>query len=397
MASFNQSETVLNQTLSNLSFFPVLPAFKPWLITSEFAAKISAYSTILVVSILTNTFILYTVKRNANGRMKTSSNLVLVSLSISNLTIIITCVPRLIEALARGSSVWIVSGTLGLCLCKMTYFLADQGIAASFLATVALSFDWFLAVVFPLKKRVNAKITHCAIILTWISATSYAAPILYSTGLRQFWGKTYCAKGVDKIPAWNTLKIVLLGPLPLALVVILNSAVIMKLWCRQTPGTQPDRYSFRRAKETRHRRKNRKAFRLLLAVILVYYICFLPYWIVFIDAVYFKTSQISGSVQVAFSAVCLAYSSSALTPSVLIILSENFRVEAVYIIKWVAGRKARRRVVPVDETKTRTQTQTQNRAVEIENTRNRADTELFLLSPVARAVPTQGNIPHTCS
>ena len=220
---FNQSDRIYNNTVLNSTFSsPHLPVFPPWIITTEWGIKIAAYSIILIASVLSNTFVLYTVKKNANGQMRTTSNFVLVSQSISNLIITLTCIPRMIGVFVVGSYSWHLHGTFGLYLCKIIYFLADQGIAASFLATVVLSLDWFLAVMFPFKRRRNAKLTRYAIVLSWITATLYAGPVFFVTQFRQFFDETFCVKSVEMIPVWNTIKIVLLGPLPLLLVVTLN-------------------------------------------------------------------------------------------------------------------------------------------------------------------------------
>lgn len=284
--------------------------------------QIIVFSLILTLSVFGNLMIVAIVKRNAYSQMKTSHNYLLVSLSVSNLLISVSCIPVYLVSAIYGPYEWKVSGILGLLLCKTGSFIADQAIAASSLTTVMISFDWFLGVFQPLKKHLNRSFARLGLYLSWIVSTIFAGPILYKAQIltppRE--AVQMCTKGVLFDKEWVYTKIVLTGVIPLVLVMTLNTAVILKLWCHKFPGNAVPK---RQRKITQ--RVNRKGFKLPLAIILMFYFCFFPYWIDFVGTFMFGYVRFHKNFVFRVIAVLLAYSNSAVSPCLLLCLGTRYR------------------------------------------------------------------------
>ena len=291
--------------------------------------QIIVFSLILPVSVFGNLMIVAIGKRNSNKQMKTSHNYLIVSLSVSNLMITVSCLPVFLVAGVYGTPEWKVPATAGQVLCKTGSFLADQTIAASSLTTIVISIDWFLCVFQPFKRHLNGMIARVGMVISWLVSTAYAGPILYEAHIKTLFGKVkVCNKGVLFTEQWIYTKVILTGALPLFVVITLNTAVVLKLWCRRYPGHT---VSNRRRRATQ--RANQKGFKLPLVIIVVFYLSFLPYWINFVSTFVLHSRTISHNVAFQVAAQLLAYSSSAITPCILLSLGSRYRAGLITIIK----------------------------------------------------------------
>ena len=313
VANWTSNVTVRSEEESFLSSWK-------WPITAEVGAKIFGYSSVLFLSVLGNTLIVLVAKRNSGGRMRTTSNCFLVSLCVSNMFLTVCFVPGIIKEFSIGYDSWPAGGTFGLVLCKLDVFTGNLAMSMSFLTTVAASFNWFFAVFFPWKKHWRKRVFYILFSLVWVSSIGYASPVIYMADLVEIHGILFCRLFRLKLSGWQTTRVVLLGVTPLLVVISINTAIILKLKMRRRPGNQT----------THQRRSNRvteKAFRMLLVVIVVFYVCFFPYWLGTFDHLFFKTPTVSGSKKFAIAAIFFAYFNGAITPWMLFVFNNNYSAE----------------------------------------------------------------------
>ncbi|KAL9974616.1 hypothetical protein ACROYT_G011674 [Oculina patagonica] len=111
--------------------------------------KTLAYCLLLVVSLMGNTLIIMVVYRD--DKMKTTTNLLIVNMAVSDLLVPIFAMPRANVEILYGNLRWLIDGGFGEALCKLTAFFQDISTAVSVQTLVAIAFDRFYAVWFPLK------------------------------------------------------------------------------------------------------------------------------------------------------------------------------------------------------------------------------------------------------
>ena len=167
------------------------------LIEDPAAAKICktfAYCLLLVVSLIGNTLIIMVVYRD--DKMKTTTNLLIVNMAVSDLLVPIFAMPRANVEIIYGNLRWLIDGAFGEVLCKLTAFFQDISTLVSVQTLVAIAVDRFYAVWFPLKAaQIKPKVRY-VILLIWLISAVIHAPYLYGFQIRTFDdGKTYCFLG----------------------------------------------------------------------------------------------------------------------------------------------------------------------------------------------------------
>lgn len=95
--------------------------------------KALAYSLLLVFSLLGNTLIIMVVCRD--DKMKTTTNLLIVNMAVSDLLVPIFAMPRANVEIFYGNLRWLIDGAFGEALCKLTAFFSryfDGSISSEF-------------------------------------------------------------------------------------------------------------------------------------------------------------------------------------------------------------------------------------------------------------------------
>ena len=121
--------------------------------------KALAYSLLLVFSLLGNTLIIMVVCRD--DKMKTTTNLLIVNMAVSDLLVPIFAMPRANVEIFYGNLRWLIDGAFGEALCKLTAFFQDISTAVSVQSLVVISVERFYAVWFPLKAiRIKPRVKY---------------------------------------------------------------------------------------------------------------------------------------------------------------------------------------------------------------------------------------------
>lgn len=316
MASINSSNT---SSFENVSASPNRGCFS----FDSMAIKVSrvvAYCIVILVSVLGNSLIIYIVAKER--RMRKTVNYFIVNMAAADL-LITFYMPRAISQVYAGFE-WQVEGTAGLIFCKLVVFFHETAIAVSNFTVVAISFDRFFAVVFPLKVFITERGCSAIIVLIWIVAIALRVPMVYGakTIIRQ--GQLTCFLNLDEVlgkgaeKAYYQFTLIGLFSIPLITILILYSTIFIFIKSRKPPGEGLSRnqYHRRRAQATK-----KKVLRMVTVVVGAFVLCWLLY---FIQLILFSY-KITVSCDVLFLKLFLAHFNSALNPCLYVTFSENFR------------------------------------------------------------------------
>lgn len=284
-------------------------------ITAKTVILVTFYSLIFVVGLIGNGLVIYVVLRFA--KMKTVTNLYILNLAVSD-ALFLASLPFLIVTTILKH--WI----FGAAMCKMYFVLFSINFFASVFQLTALSADRFLAVCHPVRssRYRNTTIAFIICLVMWSVSFIVMLPIILysSTTHNPASSRQRCTiiwpEGqpipADKAFTWYTF---LLGFLiPVSLISVLYISVIVRL---QNVGPA--------IKSKERKRSHRKVTRMVLAVISVYVVCWLPYWVFQINLTFKKTEIQEWEIYLFNGLTVLQFANSMLNPLLYAFLSDNFR------------------------------------------------------------------------
>ncbi|XP_036967611.1 cholecystokinin receptor type A isoform X1 [Acanthopagrus latus] len=142
--------------------------------------RIVLYSLIFLLSVLGNSLIIAVLVRNR--RMRTVTNLFLLSLSVSDLMVSLVCIPfTLIPNLMRD----FIFGTV---ICKLVMYFMGVSVSVSTFNLVAISLERYSAICNPLTSRTWQTKSHAAKVITatWVASFILMLPYPISSTLKPF-------------------------------------------------------------------------------------------------------------------------------------------------------------------------------------------------------------------
>nr|XP_034969929.1 cholecystokinin receptor type A isoform X1 [Zootoca vivipara] len=149
-------------------------------ISDQQTVRILLYSLIFLLSVLGNTLVIVVLIRNK--RMRTVTNIFLLSLAISDLMLCFFCmpftlIPNLLEDFIFGSA-----------FCKLTSYFMGVSVSVSTFSLVAISLERYGAICKPLQSRVWQTKTHAmkVIAATWCLSFAIMTPYPIYSKLRPF-------------------------------------------------------------------------------------------------------------------------------------------------------------------------------------------------------------------
>lgn len=262
--------------------------------------------------------------------MQNSTNILILSLALADLSFIICCVPF-------TAMVYVVdSWPLPDFFCKIWNFTTYLSAYCSVYTLVLMSLDRFLAVVFPLRSRVwrTTKNTIIAVIITWIILILANLPLaLYTKAL--YWvendGGSTCKRkmchftwtaifegdiirgiNVENSKIFYTIFFALGYAVPLALICIFYSVLLKELLCGRVS---------KMSKSAESHKGKRKATKLVIIVISVFAACWLP-----VQTIFMLQSYIGGHYELyLLIGNVLAYANSCVNPILYAFFSDTFR------------------------------------------------------------------------
>jgi len=300
--------------------------------------KVAAVILLVIVALVGNCLVILSVF--CNKAMRTTMNYYLVNLSIADLMITAWCpIHSLVKELSDKNQY-----VLPAVFCKIGVFYTVLCMVSSILTLSAISFDRFLAVIFPLRTRVTQRKARYFIVSVWIVAAMVASPFLFYrkiVELRQniggySWSSQSC---MDVFPTtlecdqrthkmfqdqtakkiYYSLVNIVMFFIPIVLMTICYSMIVAKLYCTVSPGE-------RVGGVPPQARAKRKVVKLVLVVIATFVICWSPHQVPMAHAIFFTGSQLpSWLIQNEFWINMFAYSHAMINPLIYITFNDNFK------------------------------------------------------------------------
>ena len=282
------------------------------------------FSFMVVLGGIGNLLVMIVVIRNKH-HFKNTTNLFILNLAAADLLFLVFCVP--FHAVIYTNLGW----PFGQFMCKFVHLVQYASMIASILTLVAMSFDRYLAVGYPLRTkhmRTPGKALYAAICI-WILAILMALPlpIFYTIQVYKNLGPTevaICADDWGKAsankPTYFLLLFILGYAIPLVAISILSILMVRQLWI-------VDGYRCQGTRTIESIKTKKKVTRLVIVIVVVFLVCWLPSHVIWLWTNYFRTSwhPTYGFYYMRIFAHVLSYANSAMNPVIYAFLSQNFR------------------------------------------------------------------------
>ncbi|XP_059147321.1 tachykinin-like peptides receptor 99D [Physella acuta] len=275
----------------------------------------------------------------AHKRMRTVTNYFLVNLAIADVLISIFNV--LFHFTFNLYQDWF----FGLEYCKFAFFIATCTISVSVLTFMAIAIDRYIAIIHPLRPRMTGRIVLTIITLIWLFSFFLSLPyLIYSTIYEYPSGRKICFlnwssdEKIFKIRdmTYSILLMVLNYFLPMITLFATYARIGWELWGSKTIGEAVPMQAERV-------RGKRKVVKMMIAVVVIFGVCWLPTHVYFILTSVNKTVMHWEYVhQVYLFIYWLAMSNSMYNPIVYCMMNARFRQGFLRFFRWCPCEPCRR-------------------------------------------------------
>ncbi|XP_039958701.1 allatostatin-A receptor-like [Bactrocera tryoni] len=255
----------------------------------------------------------------ANQQMRSTTNLLIINLAISDILFVIFCVPF------TATDYVLPEWPFGNLWCKFVQYMIVVTCHGSVYTLVLMSLDRFLAVVHPvtsmsLRTERNAML---AIICAWVAIVTSAIPVALSHSIQLYYfkGRNYTAcvfsshEGIWNLVAFQVSFAASSYVTPLTLIFFLYMCMLARLW-KSAPGCKPSAES---------RKGKRRVTRMVVVVVCAFAICWLPIHVILVLKALDMYASTHLTVIIQIISHVLAYTNSCINPILYAFLSDNFR------------------------------------------------------------------------
>ena len=294
-----------------------------WNPTAEKIGLTFAYCLIFIVSLAGNTVIGFTVYKKKT--MRKPINFLIVNMAMSDLLVPLFLIPQDIQWIYIKS--WLIGGSLGDVLCKLSNFLPSASFAVSAQSLVLIAVDRFGAVVYPLRSPlISSKLCPFFILATWIVALAIHTPFLFSK-LVEYpeelscwleWKEAFGESSSEEnyLVSWFVIFIFI----PLLLITMLYITIYIKLKSHKIPGEQ----SAKTGQQRQQREGN--VLKMSIAIVLGFAVCMLPFSMKWLLLFFVSDIWSCGFGYFLFVALFMTRINCAMNPCICFIFSRNYRI-----------------------------------------------------------------------
>ena len=281
-------------------------------------AKTVVCMLVLALSLIENAIVLVVVKKDYRNRLRTANSYLIANMSIADALFALQNLPLVYNNFIMKGH-WILQGHFGMLLCKVDHFFSLISMVTINLTILAIAGDRFCAVYLPFKKIITRRKCFLLIFLSWFISTLFASPMLYYANLQRVAENLTICTILDQrvVKIWY---MVLTGILVITLIMmlVLYTAIGMNIW-RQTFQLDLSQ----RAQRQRERR-NRDIFKMLVILIVVFYICSLPLLVLQMSRVLGFDTELEKNHGL-FIAVVMMFMNGVINPIIYFTFNSSFR------------------------------------------------------------------------
>ncbi|EDO30543.1 predicted protein, partial [Nematostella vectensis] len=278
-----------------------------------------AYVIVMILSLLGNVLVIAVVAKNR--RMRTPVNFFLINMAVGDVLITVFFMPRMVTRILVGLE-WSLDGLAGLVTCKVCASMQEFCSSLSILVFISIAIDRFLAVRFPLKRIINKQVSLIAIGVIWVSAFAMRFPVFYGLTLKRYGSKVYCVFNLEtrrSIDTYYKFSFAFFYAIPLAVVIVLYSAIMVTLWMHKRPG------AFSSSQQRYQIQRTRKVMKMLIAIVVNFTLC----WFLYLCLPIITESRLISSARALCTLYYLRFFFShvncCLNPLVYLLFIENYR------------------------------------------------------------------------
>ena len=293
------------------------------------SCQLFAYSAILVLSIFGNSILISAIISN-NNRIHSVMNYYIINMAIADLLTTVfdmgAQVCHYALMVMEKQFEWL-GGITGVFLCKFIVFIQGTAIACSVFTLAAIAINRYLAVVLPFRRNRRNSAAILVISLTWMSSFAIVSPMLYAMQVQNEGGVLYCQENweplFDNHSSSKDYTLALFFSLyvfPLAIIGILYSIIVFKVWVRTVPGHTTAHNQLHEI-ETR-----KKILKICITVVFVFALCWLPFYAYLILNFIAANNNGCGVPEyVAFLGLFFGHANSAINPFIYIFYNSDYQ------------------------------------------------------------------------
>ncbi|XP_077983708.1 cholecystokinin receptor type A-like [Glandiceps talaboti] len=302
------------------------------------------YSLIFLLAVVGNILVIVTLVQNK--RMRTVTNIFLLSLAVSDLMFALFCMPMTIVGAILQNFIF------GKGFCTILPYMQVCSVFVSIWTLVAISMERYFAICQPLTSRGWQTKAHAYKIIAavWVVGFILFIPTAYFTKLTAIY-KPHTYKCREKWPTdvsrqvYVTLMFTILMVIPLLVMVVAYALIILELWRgmnyekRATSAEQEPNGSRKAAngdskttkvraaapRSTSNNAAKRRVVKMLMVVVLLFFVCWTPSWCLNMWALFDRQAVWKVSALDAAVIKLLTYISSCVNPITYCFMNKKFR------------------------------------------------------------------------
>ncbi|XP_076341094.1 LOW QUALITY PROTEIN: trissin receptor-like [Tachypleus tridentatus] len=290
-----------------------------------------SYTFVFCCSIFGNLLVMVVVF--LHRRLRTVTNFFLTNLAVADFCVGVFCV-------FQNLSLYLMSSwPFGNFLCKMYHFIQSLSYNTSIAILVVICVERCVAIIYPLwsKQAFTLGRLRAVITIVWLVSAIYCSPrlVMYGTAeLPSVSGSSvecFMQRKFYDSEIYDVANFVFLLVIPLVIISVLYTKIAVRLWKSTVDSVEYGQVELRHVRDVLTPktiiRARRKVLRLLVAIVLCFAFCNLPfhvrklwqYWYPYFNG------TTKSSVFFTISTTLLLYFNSGINPILYAFLSENFR------------------------------------------------------------------------
>ncbi|XP_063774571.1 prokineticin receptor 1 [Pseudophryne corroboree] len=270
-------------------------------------------------------------------KLRNLTNLLIANLAISDFIVAIVCCPFEMDYYVVKQLSW----EHGHILCASVNYLRTVSLYVSTNALLAIAVDRYLAIVHPLKPRMNYKTASFLIALVWIISLLIAIPSAYFAtesvlSIVKSQEKIFCGQiwPVDQQVYYKSYFLFIFGIEfvgPVFTMTLCYARISRELWFKTVPGFQTEQIRKRL-------RCRRKTVLVLMCILTAYVLCWAPYYGFTIVRDFFPTFFVKEKhyLSAFYIVECIAMSNSMINTMCFVTVKNNTMkyFKKIMLLKW---------------------------------------------------------------
>ncbi|GAB1605559.1 54-like peptide receptor [Argonauta hians] len=325
-----------HESISNLPLFELVPVA-------------IMYGLTLILGVIGNSLVIFSIAHYR--RMRTLTNIFLLSLASADLFLIVLCVP------IKFASFFTFTWQFGEFLCKAVYYLQNVSAICSVTTLTVMSVERYYAIIYPIKAKYvcTVKRAKIAIFFIWILSFLLASPIIFGRNHEEvgeirkvYWCiENWSSQTLDKIYEFYMMSIILL--IPVTVMSFAYTSICKELWIvgntrtamtngqndsglpQGTKVSETDPFNKSRIKmktiTSKEDQTRKQVIKMLVLIIVLFVICWAPILTnnLLVAYGYLPLLNLGYLKPMREAFFLMAYSNSCVNPVVYGFMSKNFR------------------------------------------------------------------------